>query len=139
MDAKDWFRKRQLTPDLTVYDEPFVDSYFMANMFHLVGRDRDLVALAPAADELAEHLGRVLQVTVHDDHGPAGRMLRSEHHKYTVYSEGQRREALVDLRKDPGEMVNLAGKSEHAEVLQQHRTLLANWCRQYGDKFPVVS
>ena len=67
---------------------------------------------------------------------PSGRMLRSEHYKYMVYSEGQRREALVDLRKDPGEMVNLAGKSEHAEALKQHRMMLASWCRQYGDKFP---
>jgi arylsulfatase A-like enzyme len=69
----------------------------------------------------------------------SGRMLRSEHYKYTIYSEGQRRESLVDLRKDPGEMVNLAGKSEHAEVLKQHRELLAKWCRQYGDKFPLAS
>lgn len=41
--ARDWFRKRQLTPQLTTYDEPFVNSFFNANMFHLVGRDRDLV------------------------------------------------------------------------------------------------
>jgi arylsulfatase A-like enzyme len=68
----------------------------------------------------------------------SGRMLRSEHYKYTVFDRGQKREALVDLRKDPGEMVNLAGKPEHAEVLKQHRTLLAGWCKQYGDKFPLV-
>jgi arylsulfatase A-like enzyme len=68
-----------------------------------------------------------------------GRMVRSENYKYTVFSEGQRREALVDLRKDPGEMMNLAGKPEHAEVLQQHRTMLASWCKKYGDKFPFVS
>ena len=41
--AKDWFRKRQLTPQLTAYDEPFVNPFFNANMFHLVGRDRDLI------------------------------------------------------------------------------------------------
>ena len=69
----------------------------------------------------------------------SGRMLRSEHYKYTVYSNGERREALVDLRKDPGETANVAGKSEHAEVLKQHRTLMAEWCRKYGDKFPLVS
>jgi len=68
-----------------------------------------------------------------------GRMLRSEHWKYTVYSEGRRREALVDLRKDPGEMVNQAEKSEHAEVLKQHREMLAKWCKQHGDRFPLAS
>jgi arylsulfatase A-like enzyme len=68
---------------------------------------------------------------------PAGRMLRTDRYKYTVYSEGQKREALVDLQKDPGEMVNLAGKTEHAEVVQQHRKLLAGWCNRYGDKFPL--
>jgi arylsulfatase A-like enzyme len=70
---------------------------------------------------------------------PAGRMLRSEHYKYTVYSEGKRRESLVDLRKDPGEMVNLADRYEYVGPLKQHRMMLAMWCRQYGDKFPLVS
>jgi glyoxylase-like metal-dependent hydrolase (beta-lactamase superfamily II) len=32
-----------LTPELAVYDEPFVHSFFRANMFHLTGRDRDLL------------------------------------------------------------------------------------------------
>jgi arylsulfatase A-like enzyme len=69
---------------------------------------------------------------------PQGRMLRSERYKYTVYSEGARRESLVDLSKDPGEMVNLAGKAEFAPVLAEHRKMLAQWCRQYGDRFPVA-
>jgi glyoxylase-like metal-dependent hydrolase (beta-lactamase superfamily II) len=43
MKAADWFRKRRLAPWLTAYDEPFVNPYFNANMFHVVGRDRDLV------------------------------------------------------------------------------------------------
>jgi choline-sulfatase len=69
---------------------------------------------------------------------PHGRMLRGERYKYTVYSEGERREALVDLEKDPGEMVNLAAKPQFGEVLTQHRRMLAQWCRQYGDKFPLA-
>lgn len=39
---------------------------------------------------------------------PDGRMLRGERYKYCAYSEGQHRESLVDLEKDPGEMTNLA-------------------------------
>jgi choline-sulfatase len=69
---------------------------------------------------------------------PHGRMLRSRRYKYTVYSEGERRESLVDLEKDPGEMVNLAGNPESDPVLKEHRAMLAKWCRQYGDKFPVA-
>ncbi|MGC8792130.1 MAG: sulfatase family protein [Bryobacteraceae bacterium] len=39
---------------------------------------------------------------------PEGRMVRSQRYKYCVYSEGQRRESLMDLEQDSGEMVNLA-------------------------------
>jgi glyoxylase-like metal-dependent hydrolase (beta-lactamase superfamily II) len=41
--ATEWFRRRRLTDSLTVYDEPFVDPMFCANIYHLKGRDRDLV------------------------------------------------------------------------------------------------
>jgi glyoxylase-like metal-dependent hydrolase (beta-lactamase superfamily II) len=43
MDGKDWFRERELADGLIVYDEPFVHDFFRANMFHLSGRDRDLL------------------------------------------------------------------------------------------------
>ena len=43
MHGRDWFRRRELTDGLTVYDEPFVHGFFRANMFHLRGRDRDLL------------------------------------------------------------------------------------------------
>jgi arylsulfatase A-like enzyme len=69
-------------------------------------------------------------------HTPDGRMLRSRRYKYTVYSEGAHREALVDLEKDPGEMVNLAADPKHRATLVEHRSMLAEWCRQTGDKFP---
>lgn len=70
---------------------------------------------------------------------PSGRMLRTQRYKYCVYSEGQRREELVDIEKDPGEMVNLAAHPEYAAVLKRHRELLAAWCKRYGDEFPVVT
>jgi glyoxylase-like metal-dependent hydrolase (beta-lactamase superfamily II) len=43
MHGRDWFRRRELTDGLTVYDEPFVHGFFRAKMFHLKGRDRDLL------------------------------------------------------------------------------------------------
>jgi arylsulfatase A-like enzyme len=68
-----------------------------------------------------------------------GRMIRSERHKYCAYEGGEVEESLVDLKTDPGEMRNLAGDPEFANVLAEHRTLLADWNRlskdQDGDRF----
>ena len=68
---------------------------------------------------------------------PHGRMVRSRRYKYCVYSEGKRRESLVDMEKDPGEMVNLAESDQHREILKQHRQYLAAWCREHKDNFRV--
>ncbi len=38
-----WFARERLTPDLTRLWEPLVHSFFQANIFHLRGRDADLV------------------------------------------------------------------------------------------------
>ena len=70
---------------------------------------------------------------------PDGRMLPSQRYEYCVYSEGKRRESLVDLEKDPGEMVNLAEDPGHRATLNAHRKMLASWSRQVGDKFPLVT
>jgi len=68
---------------------------------------------------------------------PAGRMVRSARYKYCVYDMGRRRESLVDMANDPGEMVNLAGREEHRPALEKHRRFLADWCRRTGDSFGV--
>lgn len=39
----DWFTKSQVASDLTMLLEPYVDDFFRANIWHLKGRDRDLV------------------------------------------------------------------------------------------------
>jgi glyoxylase-like metal-dependent hydrolase (beta-lactamase superfamily II) len=41
--SENWFRRRQIEPGLTVLDEPFVHEIFNANVWHLEGRDCDLV------------------------------------------------------------------------------------------------
>ena len=68
---------------------------------------------------------------------PAGRMVRSARHKYCVYDIGERRESLVDMANDPGEMVNLARREKHRAALEKHRRFLADWCRRTGDSFEV--
>jgi arylsulfatase A-like enzyme len=69
---------------------------------------------------------------------PEGRMVRSQRYKYCVYSEGRRRESLVDMEKDPGEMVNLAGQPQYQKILDRHRSMLLAWSRQIGDRFPAI-
>ena len=61
---------------------------------------------------------------------PHGRMVRSEHFKYCLYSEGKKRESLVDMRFDPLEMINQAENPIYREVLEQHRTYL----QEHADK-----
>jgi arylsulfatase A-like enzyme len=69
---------------------------------------------------------------------PAGRMLRTDRYKYCVYDQGERRESLVDMVKDPGEQKNLAGEPAFASVLVEHRRLLSEWSRTHGDvTFPL--
>ncbi len=68
---------------------------------------------------------------------PSGRMVRSRRYKYCLYDQGRRRESLVDMENDPGEMVNLAQSESARQVLHQHRNYLAQWCRDMGDRFPL--
>lgn len=70
---------------------------------------------------------------------PAGRMARSQRYKYCVYDQGKQRESLVDLEKDPGEMVNLAEDPAYARILNEHRALLLAWSHEQHDgTFPFV-
>ena len=68
---------------------------------------------------------------------PAGRMVRSKRFKYCVFDYGKRRESLVDMENDPGEMVNLAEKKEYRQELERHRQYLAEWCRKNNDSFAI--
>ena len=64
-----------------------------------------------------------------------GRMVCSGRYKYCVYESGQRRESLVDLTEDLGEMKNLAASPAHAQVLDEHRAYFRQWLDRYGDSF----
>lgn len=65
---------------------------------------------------------------------PHGRMVRSDRYKYCLYSEGVRRESLVDMDKDPGEMVNQASNPDFRAVLIQHRVYLREHAECHDDK-----
>jgi len=62
-----------------------------------------------------------------------GRMVRTARYKYCVYSRGQRRESLVDLQVDPGELNDLAADPACRDVLLQHRALLAKYGEEQHD------
>ena len=68
---------------------------------------------------------------------PHGRMVRSRRYKYCLYSEGTRRESLVDMEKDPGEMVNLAGDADLNDVLNQHRAFLKEHAERHDDEMAL--
>jgi len=74
---------------------------------------------------------------VGDGDFPKARMVRTDRYKYIAYDKGRRREQLIDMETDPGEMENLAGRPELANLLQQHRDYLAQWCRRTNDDFEL--
>jgi choline-sulfatase len=64
---------------------------------------------------------------------PEGRMVRSDRYKYCIYSEGERRESLVDMVSDPGEMANVAEAPGFRDILLKHRAYLREFAGKHGD------
>jgi arylsulfatase A-like enzyme len=62
-----------------------------------------------------------------------GRMVRTDKFKYSIYDSGQSREQLIYIKKDAGEMENLAGNKDYKEILDKHRQLLKEWVKRTGD------
>jgi arylsulfatase A-like enzyme len=62
-----------------------------------------------------------------------GRMVRTQRYKYCVYSQGKRRESLVDVQADPGETKDLARNPYYRQVLLEHRALLVKFAREHND------
>ncbi len=63
-----------------------------------------------------------------------GRMVRSDNFKYCVYSHGNQREALFDMKNDIGETINLAVDPAHKKTIQEHRKMLQEHAKKNGDK-----
>ena len=56
----------------------------------------------------------------------SGRMLRSDRFKYVRF-ENDPVEQLFDMQADPWETKNLYQDPQHADVLKDHRRMLAQW------------
>jgi arylsulfatase A-like enzyme len=65
---------------------------------------------------------------------PHGRMVRSDRYKYCLYNEGQNRESLIDMEKDPGEMTNRANDSDFRKILNTHRAFLKEHAERHNDR-----
>jgi arylsulfatase A-like enzyme len=65
-------------------------------------------------------------------------MVRSNRYKYCVYSHGRQRESLVDMRNDPGELVNQARNPAFKEALAQHRAYLKEHAEKTGDTLALA-
>ncbi len=78
------------------------------------------------------HLAQTGEV---DDLKPTmeGRMLRTDRYKYCIYNRGVRRESLIDMVNDPGEMNDLAGDPNYRDVILEHRKLLAQFGKEHND------
>jgi arylsulfatase A-like enzyme len=62
------------------------------------------------------------------------RMIRSQRYKYCAFAIADKKELLVDMENDPGEMRNLADDPDYQDVLIEHRRLLADWSKLSRDK-----
>lgn len=67
------------------------------------------------------------------------RVVRSDTHKYIAFSTGTPREALYDLRVDPGETQNVAMVPGQQQALSRHRNLLGEWLNRTADPFTMPS
>ncbi len=64
------------------------------------------------------------------------RIFRTHRYKYMRTDAGE--ETLFDMKKDPYEVSDLAGKRKYQGVLQDHRNLLAEWVEQSRDHFSMM-
>jgi len=72
--------------------------------------------------------------------GATGRMIRTNKYKYIIYDNGEKREQLFDMDKDPGEMNNLVYHKEYKKELNRQRKLIAEWALETKDtEFPYYN
>ncbi len=104
----------------------------------LTGRSLKPLSLGEPVAQWRDHLvleNHMDQAGMVGDIRPSvqGRLVRTERYKYCVYSQGNRRESLVDLQADPRETKDLARDPNYRQVLLEHRSLLRKFAREHND------
>lgn len=92
-------------------------------------RGKSFRAAVEKADAGLSNQDFVVCETRFDNSKTRGWMLRSGKFKYVLYDKGRFREQLYDMTADRGETRNLAVEKKYADVLQQHRDMLARWMK----------
>ncbi|MBI9065370.1 MAG: sulfatase-like hydrolase/transferase [Marinilabiliaceae bacterium] len=67
--------------------------------------------------------------------GITGRAVLTGDWKYIVYSEGEKREQLFNLKTDPGEMNDLMLSGKYESTVKEMKKHLEKWCRKHQDAF----
>ncbi len=62
------------------------------------------------------------------------RMVRTARYKYITFAEGDNREQLFDMEKDPGELKNLIADPALTTEVERHRRLLEQWRKETHDE-----
>lgn len=107
----------------------------------LQGRSlRPLLAHDPEVDDWREYVVTEMSFgqwvdKYHLDTFPRARVLRTNEFKYIAYDHGKLKEQLIDMRRDPGEMKNLAVEPDYQDVLELHRAYLKEWIAETEDNF----
>lgn len=70
--------------------------------------------------------------------GIHGRAVLDNRYKYIIYSEGENREQLFDLKEDPGEMRNLVHDPAHQTKREQLRQQLKKWQKEQNDSLNIL-
>lgn len=87
----------------------------------------------PAAPE-RDHLVIETDFSLRESIPYNARLVHTGRYKYMLYNQGANREWLVDLQSDPGEEVNLAGRSDLRGVRDDLRAKLRQWAETMGDR-----
>ncbi|MEX0741930.1 MAG: sulfatase-like hydrolase/transferase, partial [Phycisphaeraceae bacterium] len=67
------------------------------------------------------------------ENATGGRMVRTARHKYCIYPTGERREQLMDLEEDPGEMLNVVDLPKYQSIRADLRSRLLAWMERVED------
>jgi len=67
--------------------------------------------------------------------GVSGRCIIQNGWKYIVYSKGEKRDQLFNIKNDPGEMSDLVNDQHSKKVKKQLIQTLKDWCVQTNDAF----
>lgn len=115
--------------------------HLISNGLDLLPTLCDYAGISPPADFPGRSLRPLLQAHPASDwrdhviaESQNGRMVRTAGFKYCVYENGRRREMLIDMKRDPGEMHNLAELPAYRSELDRHRLLLARWTERWDDQ-----